>query len=218
MDFGRPIGTVVPSLDGAVLQVLAGADRGLSGRQVHGLAGVGSVAGVRLVLQRLTSTGLVHVAEAGNSLLYTLNRKHLAAQAVELLSGLRTTFVTSLRAELATWTLPPVHASLYGAAARGDGDLDSDVDVLLIRPDEVAADNDQWERQAADLLRTVVDMTGNAAQFYELDLTELTAHVTGNEPIVDRWCDESVTVYGADLTTVLSRLHTTRELLYTTSR
>lgn len=218
MDFGRPIGTVVPSLDGAVLQVLAGADRGLSGRQVHGLAGVGSVAGVRLVLQRLTSTGLVHVAEAGNSLIYTLNRKHLAAQAVELLSGLQATFVTSLRAELATWTLPPVHAGLYGAAARGDGDLDSDVDVLLIRPDEVAADNDQWERQAAELLRTVVDMTGNAAQLYELDLTELAVHVTGNEPIVDRWCDESVTVYGADLTVVLSRLHTTRELLYTTSR
>ncbi|MEV6287944.1 nucleotidyltransferase domain-containing protein [Kribbella sp. NPDC051770] len=218
MDFGRPIGTVVPSLDGAVLQVLAGADRGLSGRQVHGLAGVGSVAGVRLVLQRLTSTGLVHVAEAGNSLLYTLNRKHLAAQAVELLSGLRTTFVTSLRAELATWTLPPVHAGLYGAAARGDGDLDSDVDVLLIRPDDVAADNDLWEQQAASLLRTVVDMTGNAAQFYELDLTELTVHVTGNEPIVDRWCDESVTVFGPDLTTVLSRLHTTRELLYSTSR
>jgi predicted nucleotidyltransferase len=218
MDFGRPIGTVVPSLDGAVLQVLAGADRGLSGRQVHGLAGVGSVAGVRLVLQRLTSTGLVHVAEAGNSLLYTLNRKHLAAQAVELLSGLRTAFVTSLRAELATWALPPVHAGLYGAAARGDGDLDSDVDLLLIRPDDIAADNDQWEQQAACLLRTVVDMTGNAAQFYELDLTELTVHVTGNEPIVDRWCDESVTVYGADLTAVLSRLHTTRELLYTTSR
>ncbi|GAB3826648.1 hypothetical protein [Kribbella italica] len=218
MDFGRPIGTVVPSLDGAVLQVLAGADRGLSGRQVHGLAGVGSVAGVRLVLQRLTSTGLVHVAEAGNSLLYTLNRKHLAAQAVELLSGLRTAFVTGLRAELATWTLPPVHAGLYGAAARGDGDLDSDVEVLLIRPHEVAADNDQWEQQAADLLRTVVDMTGNAAQFYELDLTELAVHVTGNEPVVDQWCDESVTVYGADLTTVLSRLHTTRELLYTTSR
>ena len=48
---------------------------------------------------------------------------------------------------------------------------------------------------------TVVDMTGNAAQFYELDLTELTVHVTANEPVVDQWCDESVTVYGAELTT-----------------
>ncbi|WP_041289080.1 hypothetical protein [Kribbella flavida] len=217
MDFGRPIGTVVPSLDGAVLQVLAGADRGLSGRQVHGLAGVGSVAGVRLVLQRLTSTGLVQVTEAGNSLLYTLNRQHLAAQAVELLADLRTTFVAALRAELSTWTLPPVHASLYGAAVRGDGDLGSDVDLLLIRPDHVAVDDPLWERQAADLLQTVVDMTGNPAQFHELDLAELALHVTTGEPIVGQWRDEAVGVHGPDLTTLLSRVHATRELLCTTA-
>lgn len=213
MDFGRPIATVVPSLDGAVLQVLASADRGLSGRQVHALAGAGSVAGVRLVLQRLAATGLVHVTEAGNSLLYTLNRKHLAAQSVELLAGLRTTFVASLRAEIAAWSLPPVHAGLYGAAARGDGDGDSEVEVLLIRPDDVAVDNVLWERQAAGLLRTVVDMTGNAAQCYELDLTELAAHVATGEPVVDRWVDEAVGLHGPGLTTLLSRLHTSRELL-----
>jgi predicted nucleotidyltransferase len=195
MDFGRPIGTVVPSLDGAVLEVLAGTDRGLSGRQVHSLAGVGSVAGVRLVLQRLASTGLVQVTEAGNSLLYTLNRKHLAAQAVELLAGLRTTFVESLRAELSTWTIPPVHVSLYGAAARGDGDLDSDVDLLLIRPDEVAADNRLWERQAADLLHTIVDMTGNPAQLHELTPAELTAQPNLHHP-------EAVTLHGPDLKTL----------------
>ncbi|TWD80710.1 hypothetical protein FB561_1797 [Kribbella amoyensis] len=207
MDFGRPIGTVVPSLDGAVLEVLAGADHGLSGRQVHGLAGVGSVAGVRLVLQRLTSTGLVHVTEAGNSLLYTLNRKHLAAQAVELLAGLRGTFVQSLRAELATWSLPPVHAGLYGAAARGDGDLDSDVDLLLIRPEDVAPDNRLWDHQTAELLQTVVDMTGNPAQVHDLSLPELAIHVRTDNPLVDTWHDEAILLHGPHLGRLLTRLH-----------
>ncbi|TDO55009.1 hypothetical protein EV643_101803 [Kribbella sp. VKM Ac-2527] len=206
MDFGRPIGTVVPSLDGAVLEVLAGTDRGLSGRQVHSLAGAGSVAGVRLVLQRLASTGLVQVTESGNSLLYTLNRKHLAAQAVELLAGLRTTFVESLRAELSTWTIPPVHVSLYGAAARGDGDLDSDVDLLLIRPDEVAADNRLWERQAADLLHTIVDMTGNPAQLHELTPAELTAQPNLHHP-------EAITLHGPDLQTLQTALPAHLELV-----
>ena len=57
MDLQSPISTVVPSLDGPVLQVLAQAEEGLSGRQIHKLAGSGSVAGVRLVLQRLAATG-----------------------------------------------------------------------------------------------------------------------------------------------------------------
>jgi hypothetical protein len=61
MDFSTPISTVVPSLDGPVLQVLARAGKPLSGRQVHALTGSGSVAGVRLVLQRLASTGLMRL-------------------------------------------------------------------------------------------------------------------------------------------------------------
>jgi hypothetical protein len=214
MDLGRPISTVVPSLDGPVLQVLARADRMLSGRQIHRLAGAGSVAGVRLILQRLTLTGLVHVHESGNALLYSLNRKHLAAQAVELLADLRGTLVSGLRAEISAWSIAPVHASLYGAAAHRDddapaGDLDSDVDLLLIRPDEVAADNFLWEEQAADLLRTIVDMTGNPAQLYELSRTELAGHVAGNEPIVDTWCNESVHLHGPDFATLLRTLHPT---------
>jgi Fe2+ or Zn2+ uptake regulation protein len=80
MDLRSPISTVVPSLEGPVLLVLARAEEGLSGRQIHKLAGSGSVAGVRLVLQRLAATGLVHVDDLGNSLLYRLNRKHLVAR------------------------------------------------------------------------------------------------------------------------------------------
>ena len=130
MDLRSPISTVVPSLDGPVLQVLARSEEGLSGRQIHKLAGSGSVAGVRLVLQRLAATGLVHVDDLGNSLLYRLNRKHLVAPAVEFLADLRSTLISRLADELSSWRIPPVHASVYGAVARGDdGDLDTDVEL-----------------------------------------------------------------------------------------
>ncbi|MFD7153416.1 hypothetical protein ACFV9C_02390 [Kribbella sp. NPDC059898] len=198
MDLARPISTVVPSLDGPVLLVLAAAEEGLSGRQIHKLAGSGSVAGVRLVLQRLAATGLVHGDDFGSSLLYRLNRKHLLAPIVEQLANLRGTLTTHLAAELTSWHLPPVHASLYGAIARADGDLDSDVDLLLIRPDHHAADDTLWTAQVSHLMQTVVDLTGNAAHVFELSRSELSAHLS-NTPILNDWTHPNLHLTGVPL-------------------
>ncbi|GAA0574160.1 hypothetical protein HPO96_16910 [Kribbella sandramycini] len=199
MDLSNPISTVVPSLDGPVLQVLARAEDGLSGRQIHKLAGQGSVAGVRLVLQRLAATGLVHVDDAGNSLLYTLNRHHLAAPVVEFLADLRGALAGRLAAELNGWLIQPVHASLYGAVARAEGDLESDVDILLIRADDVAAGDPTWEQQAAALMQTVVDLTGNPAHVFELSQAELAGHLTTSEAILNDWMDPSIQLAGLPL-------------------
>lgn len=206
MDFSTPISAAIPSLDGPVLQVLARADRALSGRQVHAGAGTGSVAGVRLVLQRLASTGLVHVDEAGSSLLYRLNRKHLAAPAIELLSDLRATFAATLSADLAAWRIPPIHASLYGAAARGEGDLTSDVSLLLVRPDEVAPDNLLWDEQVSRLMTAIVDLTGNPVDVCEISLNDLAVHLFTRDPILDEWCNTPVPLRGTSLTNLIAQL------------
>ena len=205
MDLRSPISTVVPSLDGPVLQVLARSDCGLSGRQIHKLAGTGSVAGVRLVLQRLATTGLVHVDDVGNSLLYHLNRNHLVAPAVEFLADLRSTLTSRLADEISAWRIPPVHASLYGAIARGDGDLESDVDLLLIRPDQVDTGDVLWEDQAARLMQSVVDLTGNPAHVFELSRTELTDHLTKEDPILNDWLQPSLPLYGVPVPSLLDR-------------
>jgi hypothetical protein len=204
MDLSSPISTVVPSLDGPVLQVLVQSDDGLSGRQIHRLAGSGSVAGVRLVLQRLAATGLVHVDDVGNSLLYRLNRKHLAYPAVEFLADLRSTLVSRLTDEISGWRVPPVHASVYGALARGDGDLDSDVELLLIRPDQLDSGDVLWEGQAGRLMQTVVDLTGNPAHVFELSRTELANHLTTEDPILNDWMHPSIPLTGLPLATLLA--------------
>jgi predicted nucleotidyltransferase len=200
MDLKSPISTVVPSLDGPVLLVLARAEEGLSGRQIHKLAGSGSVAGVRLVLQRLAATGLVHVDDLGNSLLYRLNRKHLVAPIVEQLADLRSTLVGRLADEISGWRIPPVHASVYGAIARGDGDLDSDVDLLLIRPDQHEFVDVLWEEQVGRLMQTVVDLTGNPAHVFELSRTELAGHLDTEDPILNDWIRPSIELTGVPLT------------------
>jgi predicted nucleotidyltransferase len=205
MDLKSPISTVVPSLDGPVLLVLARAEEGLSGRQIHKLAGSGSVAGVRLVLQRLAATGLVHVDDLGNSLLYRLNRKHLVAAIVEQLADLRSTLLSRLADEISGWRIPPVHASVYGAIARGDGDLDSDVDLLLIRPDRHEFVDVLWEEQVGRLMQTVVDLTGNPAHVFELSQTELSGHLATEDPILNDWVRPSIELTGVPLATLLDQ-------------
>ena len=85
MDVAHPFKAVCPSLDGEVLNVLAGTTRGLTGREVALLTGRRSHSGVLAVLNRLTEHGLVTRVELNRAFLFSANRDHLAWPAVETL-------------------------------------------------------------------------------------------------------------------------------------
>lgn len=192
MDVASPIAAVVPTLDGPVLQVLARTTRPMTGREVHRLAGVDSENGVRAVLGRLVLHGLVHATQAGRATLYVANRDHLAWPAVEILASLRQTLVHYVAAFVRSWAQPPITAALFGSAARGDGGVDSDIDILLVH--DGRDDEEQW--QVDRLRERVTAWTGNACQVYDLTETDYTAHLAAAEPIVAEWQRDAVIVYG----------------------
>lgn len=134
MDVSRPISAVAPSLEGEVLQTLAGTTMAMTGRQVALLTGRKSHSGVLDALHRLADQGLVDRAELNRALLFSLNREHLAAGPVLKLAGLRAELVARLRREIEGWEIAPIHASLFGSTARGDGDSRSDIDLFVVRP------------------------------------------------------------------------------------
>jgi predicted nucleotidyltransferase len=140
---------------------------------------------VRRTLARLVAQGIVLARPAGNSVLYALNREHLAAALVAELVDLRLALWGRLRECLAAWEVPPVHVSVFGSAARGDGDDRSDIDLLVLRPDAVAPDEPGWEAQLDELRRLVRAWTGNAAQIVELDGAELRRAAARRERLVD---------------------------------
>ena len=54
---------------------------------------------------------------------------------------------------------------MYGSTARGDGDRGSDIDLLLVVPDNT---NDAtWAAQIGGLAGTIRDLTGNHAEIIE---------------------------------------------------
>lgn len=187
-----------------MLNVLAATTRPLTGREVARLAGRRSHAGVLEVLNRLTAHGLVDRQEAGRALLYVLNRDHLAAPAVELLAAMRTELFDRLRAAVAAWTTPPLHVSVFGSAARGDGGLDSDVDVLVVRPARVAEDESRWRDQLDGLAASIRRWTGNQAAIAELDEGALARLRDGEAPIAAELRTDAISIWGRPIAELLA--------------
>lgn len=202
MDVSSPIRAVVPTLEAHVLTVLAQTSRPLTGRQVHRLAGQGSESGVRAVLSRLAHQGVVRTDRAGRAILYTGNREHLTWSAIRSLTSIRRTLVERLKEEIDAWVQQPLNAALFGSAARGDGDDDSDIDLLIVSPHgtELTA----WERQIDSLSERVALWTGNHCQIYEIDLSELRVHVASAEPIVSEWKSDAIHLGGAQISALIS--------------
>lgn len=199
MNVATPSEAVVPTLDGPVLVALAKLAGPVTGRQLHQLAGVGSEAGVRNVLTRLVRQGIVHASPAGSAVLYAANREHIAWPAVQVLAGLRGTLLARLRNAFGEWVPRPRTAALFGSVARGDGDADSDVDLLLIRQPKTDIEDEAWHAQVSQLREDVLAWTGNTCQVYDIGSDDLRRHIAVRDPLVAAWRADAITVYGTDL-------------------
>lgn len=202
MHVSHPIRSIIPTLDAPVLEVLASTRRRLSGREVHRLAGAGSVRGVQLVLARLVRQGLADAEEHGGAILYAANRAHLAWPAIEALAGIRGELFGRIRDFVGGWPIQPLHVSLFGSAARSDGDASSDIDLLVVRPDTVP-DDEAWEGQIDALRDDVRDWTGNRCQVLVIDRRRLAEHVAAGDPLVDEWLGDEILLVGEPLRTVI---------------
>ena len=196
MDVARPYGSVASTLEGDVLVALAGTTRPLTGRQVAGLVPRGSQKAVSVALDRLVEQGIVLRQEAGRAYLHVLNRDHLAAPAVEVLAGLRGELLARLRAAFAQWPIAPAHASLFGSTARGDGDTQSDIDLLIVRPAGVDDEDDGWRAQIDGLADAVHTWTGNHAGIVELSEAEFGALPVRRPAILDDLRADSIDLAG----------------------
>lgn len=205
MNVSRAYSAVAPTVEGDALVVLAGTTQPLTGRRVARLARRGSVAAVAKALDRLVSQGLVLRQEAPPASLYTLNREHVAASAVETLALIRTELLGRLRHAFSTWSIQPVHASMFGSAARQDGDVDSDIDIFVVRPAGVDAEDAAWTEQLHSLGDAILAWTGNHAgviDFAEQDIGRMREE---NPPVLQDLRRDGIDLAGTPLHTLLGR-------------
>jgi hypothetical protein len=205
MNVSRPYSAVAPSVEGDVLVVLAGTTKPLTGRQVARLVRRGSVAAVAKALERLTGQGLVLRQEAPPASLYTLNRQHVAASTVEALARIRTELLDRLRHALSTWDIPPVHASLFGSAARGDGDAGSDIDIFIVRSAAAGANDVTWGEPLGGIGEAVFAWTGNHAGIIDFAEQDIARMLDENPPVLQDLQRDGIDLAGESLRELLGK-------------
>ena len=160
MNLSHPINSLIPSLTGQVLEVLAGTTRPLSGREVARLVpGGASPSGVATALSDLGDAGIVQQVEAGNAILNTLNREHLLAPLVVVAAGAYQAFVTKLSEMVRAVEPTPQRVVLFGSVARRDAGPESDIDIAFVFNDD--ADIDVASSAVSSLAQKVESLTGN---------------------------------------------------------
>lgn len=203
MNVSRPYGLISHPLDSAVLYVLAGTSGGLTGRRIAQLAPEGTQQGVSKALNRLSEEGIVEREPAGNAIMFRLNRDHLAAAPIVQLMRLREDLIGRLVTELSSWAMRPVHASMFGSAARGDGDAHSDIDLFIVRPGGVDDEDPRWQGQLEGLAEHVAAWTGNRASVADVSADDLAALRECRPAIVGDLEEDALRLVGPEVRAVL---------------
>jgi predicted nucleotidyltransferase len=157
MNLRHPLASLIPSLAGLVLEVLAGTTKPLSGREVMRLAHRSvSQQGVQNALDELAAHGLVSQVRAGNAVLNTLNREHILAPFVVQIVDLRHELLDTMGAIVVEEAPTVRQAILFGSLATNSANEESDIDIVLVWNDDASS----LERQQ-DIAPRIRRLTGN---------------------------------------------------------
>lgn len=198
MDFARPVEAIIPDAQGRVLATLARTTRELNLRTLAELAGV-SLAHAARIIPRLVELGVVERRDVPPAVLVKLVPEHLAARAVLALSDLRHAFLEELRASAQRLEPAPANVTLFGSFARGDDDLNSDVDVVVVRPSEIGADGPEWLESIAGWEANLRRISGNTINRIEVSEDELPKLIKSRRPLWQTIRREGIVLQGTPL-------------------
>lgn len=197
VNLSHPFTTVCPGARGGILAALARTEKPLTGRTVASLTQPhASLRTVQVTLEDLVLNGVVLREHVGRAHLYTLNRNHLAAPAVLALANLRHELQARMQTEVSTWVVAPYATWMFGSAARGDAEVDSDIDLLIVRPDRVDDGDQPWLQQVATLSEHLHEWTGNSCEVLELSASELNAAIDRGDRLIADLRRDAVHVTG----------------------
>lgn len=195
MDFVHPVQAVIPGAQGRVLAVLAETTAELNLSTLARLADV-SVAQASRVLPGLVELGLVERREVRPSSLFRLVRENVAAQAVINLARSRDAALGRIGAAADSLPLSPVSIIVFGSFARGEADEQSDVDAIVVRPDDVADDDDAWASAVERWRNEARAITGNRVEVLEVSYAEVRTRLASDTTLWRGVIRDGIAVHG----------------------
>ncbi len=178
VNFQHPVEAVIPGAQGRILAVLVDTTAALNLRTLARLAGV-SPAQVSRVVPGLVDLGLIDREEIPPSSLFRLARSNVAAQAVIRLSRSREIVLGQIGEISSRLDAPPDSVILFGSFVRNEAGSRSDIDTVVVRPDEVDEEDDSWQTSIQDWRRHVQALAGNPVEVVEVGRTEAATKLRG---------------------------------------
>lgn len=201
MNVASPIESIFPSVDSAVVVAVCETNEWRTGKEIADRT-TRSYSTVLASLERLSVQGVVRRRVAGRTYLFQLNDQHLAAEPLRDLSRMRARLFGRMRSHVSEWDVEPVSVSVFGSAARGDGDDQSDIDVLVVKGEERAAPDDWWSACLSDFSQSITEWTGNRASVIDVWRSELSQEVL-SRAVWKEIRQDAVNVFGLSIREVL---------------
>ena len=205
MEFVRPIEALIPGVQGRILSVLTETTADLNLRTIARLADV-SVAQASRVLPHLVELGLVERWELPPSSLFRLVREHAAAGPLLSLARAWDAVVEKMGRTAGDLPVVPVSVIVFGSFARGEADVQSDIDTVLVRPADVEESDDGWSASVEQWRDTVRRMSGNPVEVLEVGSDEIAKRLHSRRQI---WHDirrDGLVVHGLSIDELEVRL------------
>ena len=204
MDFVRPVEAVLGGTQGRLLAVLANVTAPLTLRRLAGLAGV-SPAQASRVMPRLVELGVVDRYEVPPASQFLLVRDHVAARAILALADVRPNMLGQMGEAATTISPAPSSVIVFGSFARGEADAESDIDVVVVRPDLVDEDDAGWSDSLEAWRRHIRVLAGNDVELIEAAASEASRKLRGRAELWRQIKQDGIVVFGAGIDALAER-------------
>jgi predicted nucleotidyltransferase len=203
MTLNRPLEDLMSPDMAKIVTVLARTGQPLTGRTIATLTGTVSQSTTSRLLIELGRSGLVMKVPGG----YEINRDHLAYRAVAALLGSRDELQRRVAQDVAAWETPPLSVVLFGSAARQQETIDSDIDLLVVRPAAAPFDDPHWAAHVANLAERVGRWCGSPCEVLEYSRDELVELKRADDPLIASLLQDGITFAGANLHAFFRAVH-----------
>jgi predicted nucleotidyltransferase len=195
VDFQHPVEAVIPGAQGRILAVLIDTTAALNLRTLARLARV-SPAQVSRVVPGLVGLGLVEREEVPPSSLFRLAHANVAAQAIIQLSRSRETVLEQIGEITSGLPTPPDSVILFGSFVRNEAGVTSDIDTVIVRPDEIDDEDDSWQTSIQYWRQQVGTLAGNPVEVVEVGRTEAASKLKGRSEFWRKVRRDGLTAHG----------------------
>lgn len=203
MDLSTPGADLLGRTRTRVLSALARVAEPVSGREVARLAGDLAPSSTHRELGDLVTLGIVLARPSSHATTYTLNRDHAAWPALAEILGGRVQVEQRIRDLVTTAFGSDTSCGIFGSVARGDSSMASDIDLLIVTPDDADTQSgvEGFDRISDDLAL----FTGNPVHLVSVTRSQLRAMARADDPLVDSLRAELRMICGPEIGDLLRK-------------